>query len=388
MTPAMTTARTLTTSPWPGMGAVVATFIAAMTPAFAISALATPIERALHLSGTGFGLALSGFFAMTALGSPVARRVAVRLPVPVLLALVCGTAALCLPLATTGTAGLALALLLAGAGNALTQPAAARYIAGRVPAQRLSLATGLTGAALGAAPMLPGLLAGQVAEPLGWRLTLLLAAGFPLLALAFTPLARTQGHPVAASGEAAPLSRTLVLWTVGAALATIGSNATASFFVQLGTGSGLSTTVAGTMLSLASLLAVAVRLVAGVRADRAPQHNPLVVAAMMLSGALGLVLIALGTPVTFVLGAVLVVAGGWGWTGLLLSAVLRLLPGQAARAGATVQIGLFGGAALAPFAFGALSSSVGTSTAVLLAAGCALAGALAVRVGAALTRVE
>ncbi len=42
---------------------------------------------------------------------------------------------------------------------------------------------------------------------------------------------------------------------------------------------------------------------------------------MMLSGAVGLALISLGAPAAFTAGALLAVAGGWGWTGLLLAAV-------------------------------------------------------------------
>ncbi|MER6814318.1 hypothetical protein ABT299_34025, partial [Spirillospora sp. NPDC000708] len=72
--------------PWAGIGAIVLTSVAAMTPAFGVAALATPVERGLGVSATGFGLALSGFFAASALGSFAAKRVAARLHVPVVLA--------------------------------------------------------------------------------------------------------------------------------------------------------------------------------------------------------------------------------------------------------------------------------------------------------------
>ncbi|WP_020659672.1 MFS transporter [Amycolatopsis benzoatilytica] len=372
-------------NPWPGLGAVVLGLVAAMTPVFTVASLATPVEHELHLSGVGFGLLLSGFYALTALGSPVARRVAGRFPVPILLLTMCAVSVVALVLATRGVVGLAIALLLAGAGNTLTQPAAARYIAARIPDHRLSVATGLTGAALGAAPLLPGLLAGLVAEPYGWRAALIVAIVVPVAAAAVSPLAKAGIAAPVAAEAAAPrkVGRGLVWWTVGAALATIGSNAVASFFVQLGTTAHLSPALAGTMLSVSSALAIAVRVAAGIRADRAPRRNPRAVAVMMASGALGLVLISLGHPVTFVLGAALAVAGGWGWTGLLLTAVMRVLPGQAARAGATVQLGLFGGAAVAPLAFGALSAAVGVAVSVLVIAGVTLLGALAVERGTA-----
>ncbi|MCO5967611.1 MFS transporter [Actinoallomurus soli] len=383
--------------PWPGMGAVVAAAVAAMTPVFGVAALATPIERDAGISGTTFGLALSVFFAVTAAGSGVGRRVAARLPLPAVLLLIdlLAAAALLLAALADGPVWLIGALVVGGVANTLPQPAAGRYIAARVPGHRLSLATGLVGAALGAAPLLPGLLAGLVAVPYGPRTALVAAAAFPVLALAAVPLGRigparprTPSTTVTGDDRAAgdavrrrTIFRVLLLWTLAAGLATVGSNAAASYFIQIGTASGLSTAVAGLMQSLAGIVAIAVRLTAGGLADRAPRHNPVVVTVMMLSGALGLALTAFGTPVTFVIGAILAVAGGWGWTGLLLASVMRLLDGQGARAGAWMQAGLFTGAAVTPFTFGVVTGAIGVPGAVLLAAATALAGTLTMAAG-------
>lgn len=67
---------------------------------------------------------------------------------------------------------------------------------------------------------------------------------------------------------------------------------------------------------------------------------------------------------------------------------MRLLPGQGERAGATVQIGLFGGAAVAPLAFGAASSALGVPATVLVAALIVLAGAASMLAGTAALRRE
>lgn len=379
---------------WKGLAAVVLSIVAAMTPVFGVAALATPVEHGLPVSGTVFGLILSGFFAVSALGAPLARRVAARLSVPAVLALVnvIGAAGLAIAALAPNAAVLGAALVLAGAGNALTQPVAGRFIAGRVPAHRLSLASGLVSAALGVSPLLPGLLAGLVAGPHGWRAALWAALVCPVLGLAVTPLSRgrateTASRPASSAEPVAPvrgIGAVLVLWTVAAALATIGSNAMASYFIQIGTHSGLSTGLAGLMQSVAGLLAVAVRLVAGIAADRAPRRNPAIVAGMMLAGGIGLLITAAGNPVFFVLGAVLTVAGGWGWTGLLFAAVLRVLPGDGARAGGQVQLGLFTGAAIAPFAFGAVSGPLGLASTLLIAAVVVGLGAIAMVAGTAL----
>ncbi|RFU37326.1 hypothetical protein DZF91_33420, partial [Actinomadura logoneensis] len=104
---------------WKGLAAVVLTTVAAMTPVFGVAALATPVEHGLAVSGTVFGLVLSGFFAVSAAGAPLARRVAARMPVPAVLLLVNLLAAAGLALAATAPnpAVLGAALLIAGAGS-------------------------------------------------------------------------------------------------------------------------------------------------------------------------------------------------------------------------------------------------------------------------------
>src|SRR5690606_40860707 len=57
-----------------------------------------------------------------------------------------------------------------------------------------------------------------------------------------------------------------------------------------------------------------------------------------LSGGAGLALISLGSPATFLIGAVLAFSAGWGWTGLLLASAIHLLPGRAENAGHLVQV--------------------------------------------------
>jgi hypothetical protein len=111
-----------------------------------------------------------------------------------------------------------------------------------------------------------------------------------------------------------------------------------------------------------------------------------VITAMMLTGGLGLALIAIGTPATFVLGAALAFSAGWGWTGLLLAITLRLVAGKAENAGHTVQIGIYTGAAIAPYTFAALSGAVGFAGAALIAATAAFAAAAAMAAGALLSR--
>jgi hypothetical protein len=124
-----------------------------------------------------------------------------------------------------------------------------------------------------------------------------------------------------------------------------------------------------------------VRVGTGILADRRPRANLDAVVGMMLVGAAGLLVIALGTPATFLVGALLVVAGLWGWNGLRVASAIRLLPGSPARALGGLQVGFFSGATAAPLIFGALSEAVGVGGALLAVAVCAIAGAGAVATG-------
>ncbi|GAA4608920.1 hypothetical protein GCM10023195_35460 [Actinoallomurus liliacearum] len=377
---------------WPAVVAAALAATVAVMPGFAVGALAPAIEADLHVSRTAVGLVISAFYAATAVGSPIAKRVAARLPTPAVFA-VAAVVACAVMLAVSQADDLATmtaVLVVGGLTNGLVQPAAGRLIAARVPEHRRALAAGAIGAALGAATLVPGLLVALVLPGYGWRTAMLIAGLIALVPVALTPL---TGVPRAAgpagAGQVATrrgINGVLVLWASAAALSATGNNAVATYFIQLGTRSGLPATVTGNLLSLSALLAVAVRLGAGALTDRAPHRNPAVITMMMLTGGLGLMLIAIGTPVTFVFGSALAFSAGWGWTGLLLATTLRLVARKAENAGHTVQIGIYTGATVAPYAFAGLAGAYGFTGAALIAATAAFAGAAAMTAGALLAR--
>ena len=371
--------------------------MAAVAPAFAAGALAGQISGELRMGTGGFGLALAGFFASTALGSPLSTRLVERIGAgPQLAAAAACAGALMAGLGFVSSA-VALAALLAAGGlaNSLVGPAAGRVLGSEVSPGRLSLASGLVQAALAGPPLPAGLLVRFAAEPYGWRAALWVGGAVVALAALAPVLVRygDTGDPRRreAGGEAGPLGdagkRVLLLWASGAALGTVGVTATAAFFVSIGTNSGFSAATAGLFASVAGGLAAAVRVGVGVLADRSPaRSNVFAVVGMMLLGGLGLALLSFGTPAAFLAGAIIVVAGLWGWNGLLVASAVRLLPGSPARAVGGLQVGFFSGATAAPVVFGASSAALGVGGALLVAAACAAAGAAAVTAGERLRR--
>lgn len=376
--------------PWSSVIVAASTATVSVMPGFAVGAMAAPISDDLDLPVAGLGLAMSAFYAVSALLSGFAARLAVRLSAPWALAGPAFVAAVCMGViaAAPHWAVLAAALVAGGAGNSLVQPAAARLIAARAPAHRRALASGMIGAALGAGSLVPGLLVAFVAGPWGWRAAMLVAAVTALVPMALAPVTR-DGSPGFGAMPAAGSRRlprdvrtAMILWAAAATLSVVGNNAAATYFVLLAGEAGFTAPVAGGLLSMAAVLAVVVRLGAGVAADRAPRRTAAGVAVMMALGAGGLGLIAIGSPVAFVTGAVLVFTAGWGWTGLLLAAALRLVPGRAEAAGHTVQVGVYTGAAIAPYTFAALTGVLGSATGTLTVAAAGVAGAVLVLAGA------
>lgn len=344
----------------------------------------------MDISVAAFGFALACFFGSTAIGSPFSGRIAERLGAAPQLAIAAVLAgSLMISLGFVSSFSVLAALLAAGGlANSLVAPAAGSILGSMVSARRLSLASGMVQAALAAPPLTAGLLVRFVTEPHGWRAAFWVGGLFVTLSALASLLARSSKNPekergFATAGETAPTPtlsesmgrRVLILWALGAGLATVAVTATASFFVPVATASGFSAATAGLLALAAGGLAAAVRVVVGLFADRRPYANVATVVGMILMGCVGLTVISIGTPVAFLGGALLLVMGLWGWNGLLVASTIRLLPGSSARALGSLQVGFFAGATAAPILFGAVSAEVGFVGALLAVAASAVAGA-------------
>ena len=253
-----------------------------------------------------------------------------------------------------------------------------------MPQTRQGAAFGIKEASIPAASMLAGLSLPTVASLFGWRASFAGAAGVAaVVALSLPRPARLRSDAGAAAPDevaagARVATAAVVRFAIGAGLGTGAATATATFLVGGLVADGIGTSVAGTVLSVASLAGIATRLVVGWRADR-PHVAPVrMVVALQALGALGLAGLALGGGLPLsVPSAVVAIGAGWGWTGLAFLAVVRANPTAPAAAAGVVLSGLGTGGALAPLAFGALvdAQSFGLAWAaagVLMAAGAVL----------------
>ncbi len=369
----------------------------ATLPVFLLGALSDPIRAELGLGETAIGAAVTVMFAAAGVAAAPAGRVSERLGGPRALRIgvtITGLATAAMGAFAQSWWQLALAMVAVGAAVGLVDTGAARAFADRVPPRRQGLAFGIKEASVPGASLLAGLALPTVAVMLGWRATFVSALGVAAVVWAVMPGGRVPSRQEASATPAAepretqesaglgPPRRTpprrrvasaaVVRFAAGAGLGTGAATAAATFLVPASTALGLSVPAAGGVLSAASVASIAMRIVMGRRADTGGTAGVPVraVASMLAAGAVGAALLAVsGPPLVTLLGAVVLLGGGWGWTGLAFLTVVRARPDAPAAAAGIVLTGLSAGGALGPLAFGAIVT--GSSYAVAWSAAAA-----------------
>ncbi|MCM0676027.1 MFS transporter, partial [Micromonospora phytophila] len=185
----------------------------------------------------------------------------------------------------------------------------------------------------------------------------------------------------AAASRGGRATAALVVVGVAATLAAAAANALGTFVVDSSVDRGLAPGLAGLTLTLGSAVCVAARISVGWLADRRATGHVALIAGMLVVGAAGLALLAVGGPAPLVLGVVLGFGLGWAWPGLMNFAVVRLHPQAPAAATSITQTGVYAGGCLGPLGLGALAAHAGypamwsaAAVAMLLAAALMLAG--------------
>ncbi|MDY7100825.1 MAG: MFS transporter [Actinomycetota bacterium] len=378
---------------------------ASAMPAFLTGAVAVQLGSDIGLDDRTLGLCIGGFFTSAALGSALLGRVAERLG---------GTAAMRIGLVLTMTTGallavvvrspvvLGLLLVVAGASNALTQPAANLLLVERLPPHRMGIAFAVKQAGMPMASLIGGVLVPAVAVTVGWRWTYVVAAIVAVTALLVLPRGtidragtgvrlrrRNEGPGAGAGSDRGPrperkrpdLPTTLLVgYAMVGALGAGAASMLTSFLVTAAEASGVAAGPAGLLLTVGSAVGIGSRLVHGRLAD-GPKLLPIRRVIVLLSlGAVGFGVFALDEPAAYLGGLVLVFGAGWAWPGLFNLSVVRNNPSAPASATGISQTGVYIGAALGPVAGGVVAAAWGYSALWLVAAGAlAIAAALSIR---------
>ncbi|WP_433723942.1 MFS transporter [Actinoplanes sp. CA-051413] len=375
-------------SPRRAVTSALTTTIACSVPVFLVGGLAVQISDELGFSPAGLGLAVSAYFGASALASVPAGALVERYGSTTIAR--AGIALAAASLLTIAVAARSLwsliAILALGAGaNAMGQLASNTSLSRHVPVRRQGLSFGVKQAAIPVSSLLAGAAVPVVALTLGWRWAFVFAAAGAVAALWLVPVEREDGRAAkAAGGERATAA--LIVIGIGAALAAGSANALGTFLVDSAVADGVAPAPAGLALTLGSAVGIAARIVGGWLADRMPDRQISVIAAMLTVGAGGLAMLAVLNTATLIVGVVLGFGLGWAWPGLMNFAVVRLHPQAPAAATSITQTGVYAGGCIGPLGLGALAAAAGYPTmwtvagiAMLWAAGAMVLGSRMLR---------
>jgi MFS family permease len=366
------------------LGSTAAATTACVFPAFLTGAMAVQLRDDLGFSASGTGLAVAAFFGAAAVSSVMLGRQSERIGPAAglrLAAVGSGATQLAIAIAARSFTSLVLLLAVAGVANALAQPAANLLIARALPADRQGIAFAVKQSAIPLATLLAGAAVPAIALTVGWRWAFAGAAVLAGASAATVP-ARIGALP---AGVRAPLERRsrdarlafMTLVALGIGLGAASASTLGAFLVSAAVDSGLSEGGAGLVLTLGSAVGIAVRLTAGARADKRDGGHLRVVSMMLLAGAIAYCLLATGVPWVYVVATPLAFATGWAWPGLSNLAIVLANPTAPGAATGITQTGTYAGAVAGPLLFGVVADHASYGAAWLVAAGIALAAALA-----------
>ncbi len=330
-------------------------------PIFLLGAFSPDIQEALDLSEVRFGAVFAAYFvAAMLLSFPAGQLGETRGPAWTMSVAAVGVAAslLGVGLARTGI-HLAIAILIGGIANTLTQPAGNLALARALPTRRLGLAFALKQSSIPIASMIGGLAVPTFGLLLGWRWTIalcaLLAAGVLVMARVTIPAEGRVSRRAARRG-AAPL-RPLLPLTVAGVCGAAASTGMIAFFVDSAQTGGVGKAAAGIWFACAGMAAIAGRFLGAWLADGWRRRPPLslCLAAFFGLGAVGYLLLGFADSWPLRVAATFpAFVAGWGWQGMFHHETVQLSPSAPARATGVTQTGLSIGAVVGPTTFGAV----------------------------------
>lgn len=348
--------------------------VASILPVFLIGALVGPMGSELGYREATAGLLMAAFFAVSALVSRKAGALADSVgPITTLQIGLVGSAIVAAGVAAgvRSVTLLAIAMMVGGACNALTQIAANVYLARYLPPDRHGLAFAVKQSANPGGAMAAGLLLPTLVLNLGWRSAFVVAAcgaGCSAVALQagrnwppavpVPDVGIRQGAVTTSPPPTGGRDRALILVAASAAFGSASAVALGGFFVESGRNAGMALGTAGLAASVGSAFAIAGRVATGVWADHtlaSPRRILGWVAVMLAVGSLALVVFGIRAPAAHWLALPVAYGAGWAWPGVFNLAVVRARPGEPGRATGVSQTGIYVGTTLGPLVLGPVS---------------------------------
>jgi MFS family permease len=347
------------------------------------------LRQDLGFGESRLGIAVGAFFAAAALSSAVLGRTAERLGPTTSMrtsATLSAVSLLGIAAAARNYPTLLLWLALGGVANALAQPAANLFIARTVADARLGMAFAIKQSGIPAATLLGGLAVPSIALTVGWRWAFVAGALLPIAGGLTIPQAGAGRAPTMRAAKVRVPLPPLVVLGIGIGFGAAAAGTLGAFLVNAAVDAGIAEGPAGLLVSVGSAIGIAVRLLAGSRADRRTGGHLRVVSLMLVAGSVAYLLYASQVGWLLVLATPLAFGAGWGWPGLFNLAIVRAHPAAPGTASGITQTGTYVGAVTGPVVFGAVVEAASYRAAWILAAAFALAGAATIAVGRSMMR--
>jgi predicted MFS family arabinose efflux permease len=348
-----------------------------LLPQLLVSIAAPDIRNDLGFGADKLGIVVAAFFTGGCIASRIMGRAADRVDATHALALAMAVSATTL-LFTAFLARhwipLALALAVSGAAQALVEPAANEFLRHSVPPSRLGIAFGIRQSAAPVGVMVCGLGFALTRETIGWRALFAILGAMAMGGALVLRSRRPERAPEHSARPPATPVRPLLMLTIGAALASSAGSGAQAYFADSATALGFGVSNAALLIGFSGALAVAARLITGVRADRRQGGHLRAVGLMVFTGAIAFVLLALQISVIFAVCVPIAFIMTTGWPGLIHLALIERHPRNPSSATGTIMTGIFLGAMIGPLSFGLVVGGHGYAVAWLVPATWAAAG--------------
>jgi MFS family permease len=336
--------------------------LAAVLPQYLIASLAVEIREDFAFSDAQLGIATAASFGLSAVLAPTAGRVIARIGARRSVAAAASLvvlSALSMGLVASSAAAMIASMAVNGLGTGIGSPTLFSVLAANIDARFQGTAFGVMTSAPQVAAFCGGLALPLASAPGGWRVPFLVAAAIGALCALW--LVRRDLRIAARPRDAARIlpqrrrPRSIHVIALAAAAASAAGIGMRSFLVVFAVSIGFASATAGLLLSLTGLLAIISRLGFGFLGDRHPGDGLVRAGGLMLAAAVGYALMALGTSLPVIAGAL--IAGGlaWGWTTPLALAVVTTNPHATSAALGMQMAGFFAGAFVGPLAIGLLA---------------------------------
>jgi len=351
-------------------------------PMMLTGALAVQMTSELGFGAAALGLAIAVFRGTSSGTTFLWGKATDRIGAVIALRLATIVSAVsCAGVALSGSyAALVTWMIIGGTGIAIALPATNRLIVNSVPLERRGLGFGIKQSSLPAASVLAGLSVPLIALTVGWRYAFWLGSVMSIIVLV-TIGRRSPGARQAARERPKPArvdQRGLILvMAVAFGIGNFASSAMPAFYVDAAVRAGTSPSIAGTVLAVAGLAAIAVRFSSGIASDRIKSGHLRLCAALLAIGATGQALLATGRPTPMAFGVFIGMAGVWGVNGIFWYALMLAYPNTpGAATGVVATIGHAGGT-LGPLVFGGVVETVSYGAAWAVTGAAAIAAATA-----------